>query len=98
MKRYGVLFSLIIVGSMAAMNDEEKKGNFLRRSDSIDISPRRESLMPPFDSFPGTLAIRASLMKGQQAKEGVSSAFLDEQEARGVIHALFELEEPFFDE
>ncbi len=95
MKRYGVLFSLIMVGSMAAMNDEEEKGNFLRRSDSIEISPRRESLMPPFDSFPGTLAIRASLRRVPQDREEV--LVRKEQEERET-HALFEFVEPFFDE
>jgi len=87
MKRYGVLFSLIMVGSMAAMKNEEGEGNFLRRSDSRDISPRRESWKDPFDSFPGTLAMRASLRKKQRDKVGILV-----RETQKETHALFELE------
>ena len=98
MKRYGVLFALIMVGSMVAQGDKDKEGSFLRKSDSRDIPPRRKSRPVHFHSLPDAFAIRASLREGQQAKKGVSSALLDEQEARGVIHALFELEGQFFNE
>ena len=105
MKRYGVLFSLIMVGSMIAQGDENEEDNFLRRSASLDISPRRESVMVPGESgvvhvgyFPGTFAIRVALKKKWKAEVKVSSAFLDEQETQGETHALFELGESFFDE
>ena len=95
MKRYGVLFSLIMVGSMAAMEHRDEEDNFLRRSASIDISPRGASGLVPFDSFPGTLAIRAALRKGQQARKGVLGGETQEEKE---THALFEFEGHFFDE
>ena len=93
MKRYGVLFALIMVGSMVAQGDEEKDGSFLRRSDSMDISPRRESGIAPVLLFSSSLALRASLRKEPQANEGV---LVGETEEETETHALFEFEGQFF--
>ena len=95
MKRYGVLFSLIIVGSLAAMNDKEGEGGFLRRSDSIEISPRRESGIAPVLLFSSSLALRASLRRVPQDREEVLVGKAKEERE---THALFELVEPFFEE
>ncbi|TET35721.1 hypothetical protein E3J61_01715 [Candidatus Dependentiae bacterium] len=92
MKRYGVLFALIMVGSMVAQGDKDKEGSFLRRSDSRDIPPRKESGKDLFSSLPSALMIRESLRRRQRAREGVLSVLLDEQEAQRETHALFELE------
>jgi hypothetical protein len=97
-----------MAGSLVAMGDDEQGGNFLRKSDSREISPRHESRKPPVSFLPGALRIRAAGKKRQMRVANVGrrncaeeERKFDEEGAPGQLvsekeketHALFDLEE-----
>ncbi len=87
MKRYGVLCSLIMVGSVAAMDGVDEEGSFLRRSASLDILPLAPLSTVSLVRWRYVLALK----KKRKDEEGNKEEVLEGKET----HALFEFEEQF---